>query len=800
MSGNKGKSMIFNFKTTLVFYLICLLLFVPLGQAQLQTPLPVRMAPIENATCTSLRTKSDTSFSPGNSTFTAASLSPDGKSVATASNDGTVVVKNLETGNEIKIKHNGAVRSAFFSPDGKSVVTASEDATAIVKNLETGNEIKIKHNGTVRSASFSPDGKSVLTAPDDATAIVKNLETGSEIKIEHNGNVRSQFFSPDGELVLMMSDAKIKISVIKGPCVPDEISIKKKEDCSPQTLALMDLHKVSDFLIKDLCKKDFDEKSWGSVNFSSKELSEENAKNFLLRFQKPDGFIFEKHAPIFLAILKSDLFEKEPDLIMGVMQNIYAKSLNAYNDLISLYPKLLDLKSKSDATNSCLSQKEKETMNNATFKKLKEEVMGNKSNFTYTDALKYCLLTPILTNLASPQKNELLELMAVNLSEKAKRERLEDIFSSKLYKMSHESLKPLFGEKENPLTDITMSSTWSNATETQPIILGVNSIDGKTARNEYGFHVSRLPAIQNPINPTEVSQKISWSMGDKKYSADVELQKTEKGDFIPKGDGPDYESLWKDETLTGLIFVGTNLENETSKYVMYSYLSYYQDQGFEFKSEAGTFSNFPQFLEDQIKSGKLDYLSKEAHSDGDEKNLTRISPKAKFKEGTRTLPNGLKEKIYLVFPDPSDSSSTLLSNVDFGDWIKTREKNGQGQLVYLNRSCGSYQKAIHEIQEAASPLLLNIPSTTVVDSFGNSKTDAQYLLLESLRKRKSYKEMRKSLESNVGYINDSANHFIFPDEDEYKKLIVSKVINNPRVRIKILDQDNKPYSIEQFEH
>jgi len=146
MSGNKGKSMIFNFKTTLVFYLICLLLFVPLGQAQLQTPLPVRMAPIENATCTSLRTKSDTSFSPGNSTFTAASLSPDGKSVATASNDGTVVVKNLETGNEIKIKHEGTVISASFSPDGKSVITASLDGTAIVKNLETGNEIKIERN------------------------------------------------------------------------------------------------------------------------------------------------------------------------------------------------------------------------------------------------------------------------------------------------------------------------------------------------------------------------------------------------------------------------------------------------------------------------------------------------------------------------------------------------------------------------------------------------------------------------------------------------------------------------------
>jgi WD40 repeat protein len=59
-----------------------------------------------------------------------------------------------------------------FSPDGRTLVTASTDGTARVWDTATGREIAVlrSHEGFVRSAVYSADGRTVVTASDDKTA------------------------------------------------------------------------------------------------------------------------------------------------------------------------------------------------------------------------------------------------------------------------------------------------------------------------------------------------------------------------------------------------------------------------------------------------------------------------------------------------------------------------------------------------------------------------------------------------------------------------------------------------------
>ena len=98
---------------------------------------------------------------------------PDGEKVLTASNDRTVRIWDVATGEEIGrlIGHSGAVLSVEWHPERDEILTASQDRTARIWSATTGNEIgKISgHNDAIMEAHWSPDGSQVLTASLDRT-------------------------------------------------------------------------------------------------------------------------------------------------------------------------------------------------------------------------------------------------------------------------------------------------------------------------------------------------------------------------------------------------------------------------------------------------------------------------------------------------------------------------------------------------------------------------------------------------------------------------------------------------------
>jgi PDZ domain/WD domain, G-beta repeat len=124
--------------------------------------------------------------------LTAASFSPDGRRIVTASTDKTARIWDAETGKTVAILagHSNWVESARFSTDGRHVVTSSSDKTARVWDTESGKTIAILsgHTGGLWNAAFSPDGSRVVTASDDETARIWRLYPNTQALVDDAKN------------------------------------------------------------------------------------------------------------------------------------------------------------------------------------------------------------------------------------------------------------------------------------------------------------------------------------------------------------------------------------------------------------------------------------------------------------------------------------------------------------------------------------------------------------------------------------------------------------------------------------
>jgi WD40 repeat protein len=138
------------------------------------------------------------------------SFSPDGQTIASASSDGTVKLWTLD-GKEIRTfrGHKKSIWAVSFSPDGKLLGTASADKTAKLWSLDGKVLQTLQHSDRVNSISFSRNNQTVVTASQDATAQLwtisgKKLSTLSG----HRSGVNTARFSPDGKTIATASEDK----------------------------------------------------------------------------------------------------------------------------------------------------------------------------------------------------------------------------------------------------------------------------------------------------------------------------------------------------------------------------------------------------------------------------------------------------------------------------------------------------------------------------------------------------------------------------------------------------------------
>jgi WD40 repeat protein/class 3 adenylate cyclase len=146
-----------------------------------------------------------------------ATFSPDDKRIATASADGTAIVWDATTGEQLlSLKSNDfEIESVAFSPDGKLLATGGDDNIARLWDANTGKELisLSGHSDIIVQVVFTPDGKRLASGSVDGSVKIWDVATGHQLLtlLEAGGHIPVErvAFNPAGtRLAIARSDGE----------------------------------------------------------------------------------------------------------------------------------------------------------------------------------------------------------------------------------------------------------------------------------------------------------------------------------------------------------------------------------------------------------------------------------------------------------------------------------------------------------------------------------------------------------------------------------------------------------------
>lgn len=739
-------------------------------------------------------------------------FSPDGRYIAAASKSGRVQIyefpsqKQNETELRLKkeVQLQGSIKQVRFSPlsSKKQIseyfVAISQGGESILLGLagfESILEEKSEHPW--EQADFSPVGEKLFLRSAHKGAItfydLKKKEK-AKFKFAKHSIEFAGFFQGSDKMVLATSRGEVKIFD----------PVKKREILS----ILNDFNGVYDEQWDGLHLISHGEQVSQALDLSfhcypRKNLSISSESVYFGGLQKMSVDDRVAFAEEYLQFIKKDVTLPTGDALIAlkrnafhVLQSLLLVSDVLYESFLSKYQFLLNEESR-------LPTKDIDALSkNESFKAQMLPMVDRTIEYTqmlllrYFDGAEYnkwLLLQPLREVFSTVIHFETLNALKVEMSARIanaafkKDSFIQRIPYGKVRNLAYNKLSGLIGKYYSPQPITGILIVRKSSSLIVPIIYSYHPIDkDEKTKTPYGFYFKKIAevSIGESLKPGDVvyEGQPTWTVNDLKYSADIKLTLGESKELVDRSASLDYEAIWKNKKMSGIILMGSNIYGPTGQEWGYKinqyYKKFFEQRGYSFRNYH---SKNPQgWLLDKVSSGYADYLVKEAHYDGDDDNLLMIDSESSILHGAKELSDGNVEEMFFIYRENSlksrETKKQLFSSAALAEAFQMRVSNGGGPLFYLESSCYSVSKAINAIESIASPLFIPVASKTQNLTFSTLPGSAMKIILEGLYSGKSYPAIREELTAkNAHYRQGSEDAYMFPDEDVYEQSILNLI-------------------------